>query len=333
MRPRMGFFLLILMALTCLSSCSTPSEPTSLRIGVALYRQDDTFIGTVAQQMERLAQEQEQGVKITLNFADAEGNQSTQNDQIDRFLSLSYDVICVNIVDRTAAAVIIDKAKAANVPVIFFNREPVEEDLERWEHAYYVGSMASVAGEIQGEIVADAWYAADSTMDRNGDNVLQYVMLEGEPGHQDALLRTEYSIRTLESSGIDTQRLASETADWDRGLAYTAMDEWISEFDITIELVLCNNDDMALGAVDAYLDAGFATANMPCIVGVDALDDALSAMESGALYGTVRNDAEGQASALINLSYILFSGGSTTDSFILDKGNYIWLSYTAITSE
>ena len=82
----------------------------------------------------------ELGVKFT-NY-DAAGSQSTQNDQVDRFLDQGYDILCVNIVDRTAAAVIIDKAQTAGVPVIFFNREPVMEDLNRWERAYYVGFRA-----------------------------------------------------------------------------------------------------------------------------------------------------------------------------------------------
>ena len=193
----------------------------TLRVGVALYQQEDTFIETVTRELQRAALEtgDGQGIKINLYIADGKESQATQNEQVDRFLERGYDVICVNVVDRTAAAVIIDKAQTADVPVIFFNREPVEEDLRRWQHAYYVGLPAGDAGVLQGELVLDAWQSRRNELDRNGDGVLQYVMLEGEPGHQDALLRTEYSISTLIKAGVSTEKLASAAANWQRGPA------------------------------------------------------------------------------------------------------------------
>lgn len=104
-----------------------------IRVGVALYQQNDTFIATIVSSLEAAAREREadEGLKITLNITDGRGSQATQNEQIDRFLSTGYDVICVNLVDRTAAAVIVDKAKSAGIPLIFFNREPVREDIMR----------------------------------------------------------------------------------------------------------------------------------------------------------------------------------------------------------
>ena len=155
----------------------------TLRVGVALYQQEDTFIETVTRELQRAALEtgDGQGIKINLYIADGKESQATQNEQVDRFLERGYDVICVNVVDRTAAAVIIDKAQAADVPVIFFNREPVEEDLRRWQHAYYIGLPAGDAGVLQGELVLDAWQSRRNELDRNSDGVLQYVMLEGEP--------------------------------------------------------------------------------------------------------------------------------------------------------
>ena len=130
-----------------------------VRVGVALYQQNDTFISTVVQDLELQARgwEEETGRKLTLTITDGGNSQSTQNDQVDRFLDRGYNAVCVNIVDRTAAAVLVDKAEAAGVPIIFFNRQPVQEDLDRWEYAYYVGARAEESGEIQGQIVADAW--------------------------------------------------------------------------------------------------------------------------------------------------------------------------------
>ena len=136
-----------------------PEKTETVRVGVAIYQQNDTFISNVVQEMERLAREKEGEslLKINLSIADGQSNQTLQMEQVDRFLDWGCDVLCVNMVDRTAAAVIVDKAEEAGVPVIFFNRQPVEEDLQRWEKAYYVGPRGEQSGIFQGQIVWEQW--------------------------------------------------------------------------------------------------------------------------------------------------------------------------------
>ncbi len=325
----------VLAVLALLAGCGKEQETPTVRIGVALYQQEDTFLSTVVQNLEQLARAEEQarGIKINLNVTDARGSQSAQNEQVDTFLQQGCDVICVNLVDRTAAAVIVDKAQAAGVPVIFFNREPVEEDLERWEKACYVGTPAEEAGRLQGGIVLDAWKKDPAALDKNGDGILQYVMLEGEPGHQDALLRTEYSVKTLMTAGVTTEKLDNYNADWQRGLATVRMQQWLEEFGERIELVFANNDDMALGTIDACLEAGMTREEMPFIVGVDATPPALEALEEGTLQGTVRNDAAGQAQGILNLTCALLDGQDPVKTVGLEDGHYLWLTYTTVTRE
>ena len=332
---RIGCIIAALTLLLTLPACRAGGEsgPT-LRIGVALYQQEDTFIDTVARELQRVALEEEQArnVKINLYITDGKESQTTQNEQVDRFLERGYDVICVNIVDRTAA-VIIDKAQAAGVPVIFFNREPVEEDLRRWKHAYYVGLPAGDAGMLQGELVLDAWRSHEEALDRNGDGVIQYVMLEGEPGHQDALLRTEYCISTLTGAGVATEKLARDAANWQRGQAAVRMRQWLREYGADIEVVFANNDDMALGAIDACTEAGLDKDTMPFIVGVDATPPALEALREGTLKGTVRNDATGLAESIMGLAVSLSAGGEPSRDVTLTDGSYVWLRYEAVTAE
>ncbi len=333
---RIGCIIAALTLLLTLPACRAGGESSPpLRIGVALYQQEDTFIDTVARELQRVALEEEQArnVKINLYITDGKESQTTQNEQVDRFLERGYDVICVNIVDRTAAAVIIDKAQAAGVPVIFFNREPVEEDLRRWKHAYYVGLPAGDAGILQGELVLDAWRSHEEALDRNGDGVLQYVMLEGEPGHQDALLRTEYCISTLTGAGVATEKLASDAANWQRGQAAVRMRQWLREYGKDIEVVFANNDDMALGAIDACAEAGLDKNTMPFIVGVDATPPALEALQEGTLKGTVRNDATGLAENIMGLAVSLSAGGEPSQNVTLTDGSYVWLHYEAVTAE
>ena len=133
---------------------------------------------------------------------------------------------------------------------IILGIEDNAEDIRRWNQTYYVGASAQESGALEGQLVVDAWTSDQEHWDRSGDGVLQYVMLEGEPGHQDSLLRTEYTIQTITDGGIEVERLARDTANWNRAQAAARISHWLEEFGAQIEVVLCNNDDMALGAID-----------------------------------------------------------------------------------
>lgn len=338
--PRAGKLLrrsgLLLLPALLLSSCAPRQDPDdSLRIGVALYTQDDTFISAMAQNLEQLAQEEENriGQKITLLISDSRSNQTTQMDQVDRFLNRGCDVLFVNLVDRTAAAVVVDKAAAAEVPLIFFNRQPVDEDIQRWDQTYYVGASAPESGTLQGQLVLEAWQSDRERWDRNGDGVIQYVMLEGEPGHQDSLLRTEYSIKAITGGGVEVERLARDTANWNRAQAAARITQWLEDFSGQIEVILSNNDDMALGAIDALNEAGWTDEDWPIIVGVDATAPAQEAVASGQLYGTVLNDSRGQAQAMLDLALALYSGQDPAQAVELEDSHYVWLPYRPVTRD
>ena len=327
--------LLAALLLLSLPACGQRERDGGLRIGVALYAQDDTFIAAMAQSLERLAQEAENetGQKINLFISDGLSSQTTQMDQVDRFLARQCDVLCVNLVDRTAAAVIIDKAEAEGVPLIFFNRQPVAEDIQRWDQIYYVGASAQESGLLQGQLVLEAWNRERERLDRNGDGVLQYAMLEGEPGHQDALLRTEYSIKALTDAGVEVEKLASDTANWNRAQAAARVGQWLEEFGDEIEVIFSNNDDMALGAIDTLSDTEREQEDWPLIVGVDATAPALEAVALGQLYGTVHNDGRGQAKAMLDLALALWNRESPEETVDLEDGHYVWLPYRMVTQE
>ena len=325
-----------ILAMMLLSACGgSGSQSDSLRIGVVLYAQDDTFISSMSQNLEQLVQEEESriGQKITLFISDSRHNQTTQMDQVDRFLARGCDILCVNIVDRTAAAVIVDKAEAEGVPLIFFNRQPVDEDIQRWEKSFYVGASAQESGTLEGRLVLDAWTQDRERWDRSGDGVLQYVMLEGEPGHQDALLRTEYTIQAITDGGVEVERLARDTANWNRAQAAARVGQWLEEFGGQIEAVLSNNDDMALGAIDALEATGRPLEDWPLIVGIDATEPALEAVADGQLYGTVFNDSRGQAQAILDLAMALYFGEDPAQAVDLEDGHYVWLPYRTVTRE
>lgn len=155
-------------------------------------------------------------------------------------------------------------------------------------------------------------------------------MLEGEPGHQDALLRTEYSVKALTDAGVAVEKLASDTANWNRGQAAARTRRWIEEFGPEIEVVFSNNDDMALGAIDAFQAAELT---LPLVVGVDATAPALEAVRSGQLWGTVLNDAQGIARTILDLALSLSEGQDPAEAVELEDRHYVWLPYRRITRE
>lgn len=300
----------LLLALPgCVGNQATKQH--DLRVGLALYREDDTFIKAVTSSIQNAAEEaMQEGQRVTISTADAEGSQAAQNQQIERFLALGYDVLCVNLVDRTNAAPIIDQAMEAGVPIVFFNREPVLEDMEKWDHICYVGSDARQSAELEAQIVLQYWQENPAALDRNQDGVIQYVMLEGERRHQDTVIRTEGIIQALKEQGLELERLDGGIANWDRTQATALMAGYISNYGEEIELVICNNDDMALGAADAYEATNLEFHN---IVGIDGTDAGAEAVERGSMLGTVAMDAAGQGKAIFELAMTLASGKTVSE--------------------
>jgi methyl-galactoside transport system substrate-binding protein len=310
------------------------NEVKEIKIGVTLYRQDDSFVSTITKNFEEIAKEKESEgkYKITINVLDAKGSLNNQSNQVDKFVSQGYDIICVNLVDRTAASMIIDKAKTANIPIVFFNREPVEEDMGRWNKLYYVGARAEQSGEMQANIIINAYRKDISKIDKNGDGKIQYVMLEGEQGHQDSLIRTEYCIKTITKNRIEIEKLADDTANWQSDQAITKMTQWLKEFGDKIEVVFSNNDDMALGAINAINNANIA-GNKPIVVGIDGIPKALEAVKNGYMIGTIINDSKRQAKAIFDISYTLATNGNINSIEGLEKEKYIRTSHTEVTSD
>ena len=296
-------------------------ETPSIRIGVGLYRGDDTFINNIRQELERCAKayEQETGVKVHLDIQDAKGSQYTQNNQVERFISLECDALCINLVDRTAASSIIDKAMGSDVPVVFFNREPAREDLNRWDRLYYVAVSAKESAVLQGNIVADQYVQDPSSLDANGDGVVSYVLLEGESSHQDALIRTEWSVQTLKDAGVPVEKITGGIANWERSQASALMEQWLLEYPDTIELVISNNDDMALGAIDAIERAGASGIQ---VVGIDGTTPGLKAVEDGKMMGTVSSDKEAYAAAVFGIAMDQALGNNVEEDFELTDSKY-----------
>ena len=279
-----------------------------MQVGIAYYNQSDTFISQMIECLKGEFEELErEGLEITVMMRDAAESQRVQDDQVKELIGAGCDVLCVNLVDRADPSEIIDFAREYNVPIIFFNREPVAEDLMQWDKLYYVGADAKQSGIMQGELAAGA-IQAGRHIDHNKDGKIQYGVLEGEAGHQDSIIRTESAVNTLKEKGIHLEKLSCGIANWNRAQAQNRMMQMIGQHQNQIELVLANNDDMALGALDAYKKLNVTESALPVFFGIDGTDVGLEAVADGRLSATVYNDKEGHSAAIARLAAALMTG-------------------------
>lgn len=301
-------------------------------VGVSYYDQSDIYLNELLdcfkEKMQKIESEER---KISVTIQGAGGSQRTQDDQVKEMIDGGCNVLCVNLVDRTDPSEIIDLARENQIPIIFFNREPVAQDMEQWEQLYYVGAKAEESGTMQGELAADA-IKANPQIDRNKDGKIQYVVLEGEPGHQDTIIRTENAVEALKAQGVELEKLSYGLANWNRAQAENRMSQMISQYQTKIELVLANNDEMALGAMDAYEKLNYTESTLPLFFGIDGTDVGLKAVKDSRLAGTVYNDKEGQAQAMAELAEALVTGEGM-ENMDFENGKYVYLPYEKVTKE
>ena len=296
----------ILSAVALAVGFATAAQAADTRIGVTIYKYDDNFMALMRKEIDKEAK-QLKGIELLMN--DSQNAQSIQNDQVDVLLSKGVKALAINLVDPSAAPTIIGKAKPDNIPVVFFNKDPGGKAIGSYDMAYYVGTDPKESGIIQGDLIAKQWKAMPA-MDLNKDGKIQFVLLKGEPGHPDAEARTKYVVDQLNKQGIQTEQLFMDTGMWDAAMAKDKTDAWLSSSRANdIEVIISNNDGMALGALEATKAHG---KKLP-IFGVDALPEALQLIKKGDLAGTVLNDGVNQGKAVVQLSNNLAQGKAANE--------------------
>lgn len=324
-------FLLVTALIISFQGCGARREKAkNIKVGVLCYARNDTFINELMNCYSKdMGKYDRKNLNFNLTVRWGNNSQRTQNSQAEELIEDGAKILIVNLVDRTSPSQIIDIAKKNSVPVIFFNREPVNEDLNQWDKLFYIGAEAGMSGDLQGEL-ASSDIKKDPSADKNGDGKIQYVVLQGQTGHQDSIIRTEKSIAKIKEDGIVLDKLCTETANWNRSEAESRMQEILEKYPGQVELVLSNNDDMALGAVDAYNKMNISEDSRPLIYGIDGSVVGLNALLNGAINGTVYNDKVSQAAAMAELSYDLALGKDYSDLNLTD-GKYKLFPYKVIT--
>ena len=336
MKHRVALLAALLVASLALASCKDNHE----NIGLFLYDEKDTFVSSFS---KTLVEKLEGDYKLTTY--DAKLSQSIQNSQIISELETNKpEYLIVNMVDRLSSASIIQKANQTNTPVIFFNREPIYSDIEKYQQsAYYVGTDPNQEGINQGimaaELMGDSKHI-NKKIDKNGDNKLQCVFIQGEPSHQDTEKRTYSCISYLLKQGYELDILAMEAADWNKEKGYNVMASIDKMYGNEIEFIFSNNDDMALGAIDYILEHKPTRENrLPYpIVGVDGTEAGIESIRNGYLYGTTINDSQKQAEAIAMLIGVFkheVSIEELKEKFTISetKSNYVYVTGTLVSQK
>ena len=346
--------LLVVLCLlsTCLVSCGRSSEG---EVSVFYYTYSDTYISGVRSTMDRLLRDS--GIKF--NNYDANSNQTTQTEQIDTAIAKGSSLLIVNIVDTgsdDAAKNIISKAKNAGIPLIFFNRSVSEEVVSSYDKCIFIGTDYEMAGHMQGELIGNYVLKNYSKLDLNGDGKISYVMFKGQQGNAEAEARTRYGVedadKLLTEAGKSklvfydaknsSKYLVDQGGNWSAQAANDYMKTILSAYSESssnmVELVIANNDEMALGALAALQEAGYNKSGGKTIpvFGVDATDAAVAKIKDGSMTGTIKQDAAGMADVIVKVAKNFSAGNDMFEG--IDKDNTVgkWrinIPYSAYTGE
>lgn len=307
------------------------SGPKTYKVGVAIYQFDDNFMTLYRNEIiSYFASLETENVKYAITMVDGKNDMAEQSNQIDNFITQGMDVIILNLVQTSSADAMIDKVVAAGIPLVLINREPLAYDKngktldEQYEgilknaKVCYVGADARQSGSFQGRIIAEL----PNKGDVNGDGVVSYIMIEGDPENIDAQYRTQFSIKYLTDNGIKVNCLDDQVGNWAQAKGQELCANALAKFGRQVEVVFCNNDAMALGAAAAIQAAGRTVGKDIYLVGVDALDECVEMVKKGTMTGTVLNDHIGQSHKAVDVAVELLNGKAIN--------NYYWVDYVMV---
>lgn len=288
------------------SMLAAPAVADELKVGVSMALFDDNFLTALRNGISSAAEKE--GVDVQIE--DAKNEVGTQLNQIQNFIASGVDAIIVNPVDTDATVSISSDAEAAGIPLVYVNRQPINVDMLPANQAF-VASNEVVSGTLQTKEVC-------RLLDGKG----KVVVMMGELSNQAAIQRTKDIhdvIATPECSGMEV--VAEQSAEWSRTKGNDLMTNWLAA-GIEFDAVISNNDEMAIGAIQA-LKAADRSMDSVVVAGIDATPDALQAMKQGDLDVTVYQSAPGQGSSSVKVAAQL-ARGEKVDS-------KVWVPFELVT--
>ena len=358
MRKALALAMAAVMSLGLMTGCGAKEDPAGsaaasspvastpnaqeLNVGVFYYDFSDIYISTVRTNMDAMLKDM--GVKFT-NY-DAAGSQPTQTDQVNTAITAGANLLIVNIVETATSAPaqdIVDAARSAGIPVIFFNREIADNAvINGYDKCAFVGTNAPDAGHMQGEMIGNYLMANYDAVDLNDDGVISYVMFKGQEGNAEAEARTQFAVEDADAiltaagkpalayydAAAATKYLVDTNGKWSAQAANDYMVSLLGSYNEgnknMVEVVICNNDGMAEGAIAALQNVGYNNGEGTTIIpvfGVDATDSAKALIKAGNMTGSIKQDAVGMASTITTLVANIQEGADlmdNTDQFTVD---------------
>lgn len=294
----------------CLSLSS--NNRNIVNVAVLFFRMDDPYSMRVFESLKNIEKENQDKIKFT--FFDPQNNISIQNEMLDSVLRGNYDLVVLYLSNRNENVVAdnINRVKSKNIPLILLNIPPnvVSKVSTLYNKVAFITADSKKAGVAQGKIIADLWNSNKMDIDRNQDNILQYILLQGPPDDPQVVDRTKYAISTINDSGIKTQELALINGNWVKELAKNSVDSLLLKYSGQIDAIISNNDAMAIGAIESLQKYGYNTGDksktIP-VVGIDGLPEAIDLIDKGFMAGTVIQDSNVIAEVLYTVGMNLYN--------------------------
>ena len=317
-----------------LAACVGGSD--ELKVSVFWYDEADVYLSSVRTELN--AELEKAGIKYDNQFAGKD--QAKQLEQIKTAIAGGTNLLVVNVVNSGSPDVaqsIIDAA--GDIPVVFFNRAIGKDGsdvtaLNKMPNACFIGTDAPEAGHMQGKMIGEYVLANFDKLDLNKDGKISYAMFKGEEGNIEAIYRTQYGVEDADKVLTAAGKPALEYFDaaaaqkwqtdpegaWSALAAKNYMDTNLVSYNEAngnmIELVICNNDGMAEGAVASLKQAGYNKegAHVVPVFGVDATDAAKALIKEGSMIGTVKQDANGMAVAIAQTVKAISEGNTPAEA-------------------
>lgn len=307
MKKILSVMLVLVLVLGAFTACGAPEEPAAegFTIGYASSNLNDTGQTFIADAATAYATEN----NITIDVQDAQEDVVKQQDQVKAMIEKGVNAILVVPVDTSAMGPITDAATAAGIPLVYVNRNPFG-DATPPAGVYYIGSKEVVAGEFQGDALV-------KLMGETGN----IAILMGKLDNEAAVKRTEGNKNIL-SKYPGIKILAEETGNWQRDQGMSLTENWLTAYGADLKAILANNDEMALGAVQALKAAGRTDV---LVFGVDATPDAKAAVKDGSLAGTVLQDLAGQGRTGMEMAVKVLNGETPEQ--------VTWIDFVSVTPE
>lgn len=284
---------------------SSMAVAAPVKVGVSIANFDDTFLTYMMDGMKAYAKAHSSEVELT--FTDAKEDMAKQLDQVENFIVQKKDAIIIVPVDTSATAPMTKNIVGKNIKAVYVNRNPGNLP----DGAYYVGSEEIVAGRLQMEFLGEKL--------KGKGNV---AILLGKLDNEGALKRTAGNEEVQKKKYPDIKILDKQTGLWQRNEGLAKTEDWLNRFGKDLNAILANNDDMALGAIQALKDKKRTDI---LVVGVDATPDALTSVGKGELAATVFQDAAGQGGGGVEVALKAVKGEK------VDKET--WIPFKLVTPE